>query len=330
VQAGRYADACPKFEESFRLDRQIGTQLNLANCFEQLGRIASAWALFTEVLETAKEAEDRAFAEAAVARLKPRLPRIEIAASKLPGVEVKLDGSVIAAGLPRVVDPGPHKLEFSATGRVTRLLDIVAVEGQLLPVEVPALDAVPESAAAPASPAAPVEVTLSQKDEPATPPAAPTGPTPRWIAIELRATAGLYSAPADFSTEPTPSFNAGATAGVGILEPSACNCKVAVVGIGSASLVLAASSFQQYFAGAGILVASSSSGASLRFGGGVSILTGAERSLLGAGFDTGVVIPVANRVGVAFDLNMTFSEPYMDVNEMFSTLRIGLGAVWTK
>ena len=38
VQTGHYAEACPKFEQSQKLDPAIGTQFNLADCFEHVGR----------------------------------------------------------------------------------------------------------------------------------------------------------------------------------------------------------------------------------------------------------------------------------------------------
>src|SRR5512145_2755140 len=49
VAAGKVADACPKFEESQRLDPGPGTLFNLADCYERSGRTATAWLTFLDV-----------------------------------------------------------------------------------------------------------------------------------------------------------------------------------------------------------------------------------------------------------------------------------------
>src|SRR5579862_5648801 len=62
MAAKQYADACPKFAESERLDPAPGTLLNLATCYERNGQIASAWVTFKEAATAAHKADqaDRA------------------------------------------------------------------------------------------------------------------------------------------------------------------------------------------------------------------------------------------------------------------------------
>src|SRR5438552_13045454 len=77
MAAGRPHEACPKLEESLRVEEGAGTRLALALCYEQDGRRASALVQFREALAAAEAAnrEERA----AVARdhlraLEPRAP----------------------------------------------------------------------------------------------------------------------------------------------------------------------------------------------------------------------------------------------------------------
>ena len=45
---GKYEDACPLLEESQKLDPQVGTQLYLADCYEQTGRLRLAYDAFRD------------------------------------------------------------------------------------------------------------------------------------------------------------------------------------------------------------------------------------------------------------------------------------------
>ena len=124
MQQGKFAQACPKFAASQRLDPAVGTLLNLGDCYEKNGQIASAWARFREA-QTMAQRQGRADRER-IAReradgLEPKLPKLDIELSQQSvDVEIKRDGNVIDPGqlgshVP--VDPGKHTVEATARGR---------------------------------------------------------------------------------------------------------------------------------------------------------------------------------------------------------------------
>lgn len=65
---GNFADACPKFDESARLDPGIGTQFNLADCWEHTGKRDRARELFLDVASRAHDLGQLDREEAARAR----------------------------------------------------------------------------------------------------------------------------------------------------------------------------------------------------------------------------------------------------------------------
>ena len=78
LERGEHAAACPKLEESQRLDPAMGTSL-LATCSPATGRPTSAWSLFLEVAGLAHRAGNpmrESTARARAAALEPHLPRL--------------------------------------------------------------------------------------------------------------------------------------------------------------------------------------------------------------------------------------------------------------
>ena len=150
--AGNYAEACPKFEDSFRLDPGIGTNFNLADCLEHTGRIASAWARFLDVaaatklagqLERERVARDRA------ATLEPRLARLIVRVpSPAPGLVVERDKVMVTPsswGVAVPIDPGLHAISVTASGMKPWSTDVKVPDGEpaTISVSVPALEALP-------------------------------------------------------------------------------------------------------------------------------------------------------------------------------------------
>lgn len=127
MEQGKHAEACAKFEGSNKAAWAPGTTINLADCYEKVGKVASAWAKFLEAEphfrnrtppdKRADTAKERAEA------LYPKLPRLNLkvpAEAKVAGLIIKRDGETIdeiqwGTGLP--VDPGKHVLEASAPGK---------------------------------------------------------------------------------------------------------------------------------------------------------------------------------------------------------------------
>ena len=176
------AEACPKFAESFRLDAGLGTLLNLAACHQAEGKLASAWAKFTEAETRARREGDNARAEFAAAHgraLEPRLSRLQIVlapGANAEGLDIAIDDrhlSSAAFGLPMPVDPGTHHVTAAASGKKPWSTDIATPpEGQTVAVTIPVL----EAATADTAPAAPSPAAASAPARSAPVPAPPPAP----------------------------------------------------------------------------------------------------------------------------------------------------------
>ena len=151
TKANQWAEACPKFEASLRYDPVLGTRLNLATCYEHIGKLASAWGLYRESIELARKAGDvkRAdYAQKQATALEPRLPKLAISAPANPpaGFTVKRDDTPIDAGglgVALYVDPGTHQITASAPGFEPFAVTVTLVEGKTETLAIPNLAAQP-------------------------------------------------------------------------------------------------------------------------------------------------------------------------------------------
>ncbi len=177
TDSGQYADACAKFAESKRLAPGLGVTLYLADCYEHIGRTASAWTEFLAAEGLARQRNDKRadVAHQHAQALEPKLDRLTITvAPTVPqaGLSILRDGVPVPReelGLAVPVDPGDHAVVVSAPGHAARTLNAhVGPESPTATVRIDSLDEGPVSAPAPApAPAAPAPAPT---ELPATPP----------------------------------------------------------------------------------------------------------------------------------------------------------------
>ncbi|WP_437681522.1 hypothetical protein [Sorangium sp. So ce131] len=159
----KYASACRKLEEVTRLVPEgLGAKLTLGECYEALGKLASAWSQYALVETMAPQVGQIERAERAAARaaaLRPKLATLTIevpeGAASTPGLAITRDGVPVGEaqwGAPLPVDAGGHEIVAAAPGRRTwkKQVEVVA-DGAQVAVAVPPLE--PEAAAPAAAPA---------------------------------------------------------------------------------------------------------------------------------------------------------------------------------
>ncbi len=147
LQAGQVAEACRKFEGSYKIDPAGGTVLNLALCHEKEGKIATAWAELKEALAAAKKAnrKDREkIARERIDAIEPRLPYVMVIPEQPDTKDLAVtvdDGPITreAFGAQIPIDPGKHTVKAAAPGREPWESPFDVAEGKKVTVRVPAL-----------------------------------------------------------------------------------------------------------------------------------------------------------------------------------------------
>jgi hypothetical protein len=143
LAAGKYGEACAKFAASHRLEPAVGTLLNLGDCEERRGALATAWAHFREAVSLAATRNDERarIALASAAALEPRLGHLRV---RVPaGASLRRDAEAIDPalfGMEVPIDAGAHLLEASAPGKRIWKATVETENGLTTDVAVPALE----------------------------------------------------------------------------------------------------------------------------------------------------------------------------------------------
>lgn len=144
----QFASACPKLEDSYRLDPATGTLLAMALCHERIGRIATAWKEYAVVTSRSDANSERlGAAREKVRQLGAAASRLQVVPSErnaqTPGFKVLCDGTALGPtkwGMALPVDGGTHVLEASVNGKkLWRLAVAVQPSGDSQTVHIPPL-----------------------------------------------------------------------------------------------------------------------------------------------------------------------------------------------
>lgn len=183
MDAGQYESACKKLEEVVRLVPDgLGAKMTLAQCYEGMGRLASAWSQYGQVESLAAKSNQQARRKKAAARaaaLKGKLATLTIdvpADARVPGLEISRDGEIVGEaqwGVALPVDRGAHAVTARAPGRDAWSGSVdVPADGKKVSITVPML--------APEVKPAPTATATAEPARPPPPPPAPPVKTRTW------------------------------------------------------------------------------------------------------------------------------------------------------
>jgi hypothetical protein len=146
VSERRYDEGCTKLEHSYRLDPAVGTQINLADCYEKSGKIAKAWFAFHEAVVAAEHTRRADWADQArqrAASLEARVPRLTIVVDEpLSNPQVSRDGTPIRPstyGSPVPIDPGSYEIAATAAHRRGWITHVSVEVSEHVVLHIPAL-----------------------------------------------------------------------------------------------------------------------------------------------------------------------------------------------
>jgi serine/threonine-protein kinase len=151
----KFSEACDKFQGSHELDPSVGALLNLADCREQNGQIASAWAGYREAASLARQRNDKRREQTAMENAKKLESRLSYLVIEVPD-EARVNGMILMRnGEPVMsalwdekvpVDPGKYVIRVEAPGYRPAEVEVdVEPRGGEARAQVPALEPAPSA-----------------------------------------------------------------------------------------------------------------------------------------------------------------------------------------
>lgn len=155
ARAERWQEALEAFQRSYELNPRPLTLLNLAGAYAQTGHLVEAVEAYRTFLLERRgvSGQMRADAEAQLASLEPRIPRVRITVLGIAeGDVVRLDAYELSAAAleqPLPVDPGDHTVSLERAGAeplvvpfraLERTVEDVLVDARALATALPRLD----------------------------------------------------------------------------------------------------------------------------------------------------------------------------------------------
>ncbi len=181
AKKGDWDKACAQFAESQRLDPAPGTLINLADCEERRGLIASAWTHYVEASTQFKHGDSRIkFAKERAATLDKKVPRLIVKLEPNTPADAKVfrddvELGTASLGVPLPVELGPHVVSVKLGGAEKRF-PFNALEGSKNEILAGAPSASDPPPTASPTPSAPAPKHDASQDSRPPPPDAPDPP----------------------------------------------------------------------------------------------------------------------------------------------------------
>lgn len=117
LKAGKYAEACEQFEKSEHLDPQNGTRFNIAECDEHIGKVATALAIYRDLVEHDSNEKRKAASQERIDDLASKVAQLVVQVAGKPAhLAVRLGERRIEPNKAIELDYGDYTVSVLADG----------------------------------------------------------------------------------------------------------------------------------------------------------------------------------------------------------------------